>query len=230
VCYSVQRQANLLDKTLVKLYGGFDMKKTFALPLLAALLLTACSNPADGSNPAALPQAPQEQQSAPQTPQAPAAQQEEKWPQITPVNFNVDLEGYEEAPKDPVYGINWVYVAKADVDWVASQGKTSWLFPCRKDIGLKPIELHKSNPDGVRFYTDMATSSDGFSDAYKCVLYYKKNAKSNIEYTPGLGYDFKGKYFTAPGLKFKYGSSTKKITVSVSQEAVENFKKNYGQL
>lgn len=203
------------------------MKKTFALPLLAALLLAACSNPADGSNPVSAPAGDSNPIAAPTAPQV---SESETWPKITPVNWEMDLEGYEEAPKDPVYGINWVYVAKADVDWVASQGKTSWLFPCRKDIGLKPIELHKSNPDGVRFYTDMATSSDGFSDAYKCVLYYKKNAKSNIEYTPGLGYDFKGKYFTAPGLKFKYGSSTKKITVSVSQEAVENFKKNYGQL
>lgn len=150
------------------------MKKTFALPLVAALLLAACSNPADGSNPAALPQ-------------APAAQQEEKWPQITPVNFNVDLEGFEECPKDEVYGINWVFIVKSHID----NGNCDDMLN-GENYRIKPIEFHKSNPNGVQFGKFLATKGwvpeEG---AYKCVVYRKKgNAGVGSFYREGCYFHY----------------------------------------
>ena len=139
------------------------MKKiSFVSPLLAALVLAACSNPADGFNPAALTQAPQAP--APQTPQAPTQQTAEapaesgQETEVRPeaqapakkgvaVDWDMDLEGYEEIPKDDVYGINWVYLPKERVD-----ANVSILITKSGNIKFKPVEFHANTAD-FKFFT-----------------------------------------------------------------------------
>ena len=185
------------------------MKKTFALPLLAALLLAACSNPADSSNPLSAP--------------APQVSESETWPKITPVNWEMDLEGYEEAPKDPVYGINWVYVAKTDVEKYPK-------YLSRQGLKLKPVEIHASNPNGVQFH---ATDGSYSEAAYKCVIHYKKDFDLSKNKTILDGWEIECKinetYFNSPALSVEYNSSKQIVTTKVLYYA-EEFKKYYGQL
>lgn len=141
--------------------------KRFFLPLSAALVLASCANSSDSLLPL-LPAAPQ--QPAPQAPEA----QAETWPQITPVNFNVDLEGFEECPKDPVYGINWVFILKSNID----EGNTDKWFK-GENIRLKPVEFHKSNPNGVRFGGFAGGQFRYQEGAYKCVAYRKPGDASD---------------------------------------------------
>lgn len=94
----------------------------------------------------------------------------ETWPQIVPVNFDVDLEGFEECPKDPVYGINWVFVRKSVIDENGFFAK-KWLEG--ENIRLKPVELHKSNPNGVEFGSFPGGIWRPDEGAYKCVAYRK---------------------------------------------------------
>ena len=151
------------------------MKKIFVLPLLVALALASCANPSDSGSAAA--EAAQ-----------PAAPQAEGWPQISKVDFNVDLEGFEECPKDETYGINWVFILKSDVEEMAEANH--WFNG--EDFRLKPVEFHKSNPNGVVFGTT-STDDGKFAageGAYKCVLYRK----------PGDA----GKSFSKGGCEFHY--------------------------
>lgn len=147
--------------------------KRFILPLSAALVvavLASCANASDSGMAPLLP-------AVPQQPAAPAPEsQAETWPQITPVNFNVDLEGFEECPKDPVYGINWVFVSKRVLDENGATAK-KWLEG--ENIRLKPVELHKSNPNGVRFGFTALGSFHYEDGAYKCVAYRKPGDASD---------------------------------------------------
>ena len=134
------------------------MKKIFLLALVAMVLaLFSCSNSSDSSG------ATTSETPAP----APAAPQEETWPQITPVDFNVDLEGFEECPKDETYGINWVFIAKSRIDKL----NTDKYFK-GEDFRLKPVEFHKSNPNGVQFWLSLAQVSKSLDFGNgSCILY-----------------------------------------------------------
>lgn len=125
------------------------MKKTFALPLLAALLLAACSNPADGSSAYVR--------------------------KGVPISWDMDLDGYEEAPKDSTYGINWVYIPKEKVD-----GDSSFLTPLSGKIKLKPVEFH-SNTSNFKFYWVVAGQLRESTGAYKCIVYFKNGEDSVYE-------------------------------------------------
>ena len=159
------------------------MKKiSFVSPLLAALVLAACSNPADGFNPAALlPQ-------APQTPDPQQQEEEEKWPQITPVDFDVDLEGFEECPKDETYGINWVFISKHLVDDERISGSRKWFTD--ENFRIKPVEFHKSNPNGVHFGFTALGEFHYEDGAYKCVVYRKPGNGSEWLTVPGCGFHY----------------------------------------
>ncbi len=189
------------------------MKKTFALPLVAALLLAACSNPADSSNPADLPQA-----------TAPQRQEEEKWPQITPVNFNVDLEGFEECPKDETYGINWVFVSKSILEEYYARGDHKWFTD--ENIRIKPVEFHKSNPNGVYFGRTAGGKFHYEDGAYKCVAYRKPgNAAGNLMVS-GCGF-----HYVPEGDDGYFNTHTLKVTRVASQKTLvfngEKFREVY---
>lgn len=143
------------------------MKKIILFVLAGTLILAGCSNSSDSAAPL-LPVVPQQP-----TPQAPESQAE-TWPQITPVNFNVDLEGFEECPKDPVYGINWVFILKSNID----EGNTDKWFK-GENIRLKPVEFHKSNPNGVQFGRNSLYGFKAEEGAYKCVAYRKPGDASD---------------------------------------------------
>lgn len=117
------------------------MKKTFALPLVAALLLAACSNPADSSNAYVR--------------------------KGVPISWDMDLDGYEEAPKDSTYGINWVYIPKERVD-----ADNTILTPMPGKIKLKPVEFHSNTPN-FKFYWVVAGQLRESTGAYKCIVYFK---------------------------------------------------------
>ena len=152
------------------------MKKiSFVSPLLAALVLAACSNPADSFNPAAL------------LPQA-LSPQAEKWPQITPVDFNVDLEGFEECPKDETYGINWVFISKNSLEEHYARGDDKWFTD--ENFRIKPVEFHKSNPNGVRFGF-FALGEFHYEDGvYKCVAYRKPGDTSGFLTVSGCEFHY----------------------------------------
>lgn len=159
--------------------------KRLALPLLAALALAGCSNSADGVNFVPVVPALPTQETPQETPAV--QQQEETWPQVTAVDFNVDLDGFEVAPYDPAdygketYQMDWVFVSKTDWDDI-TQNNTK-CFTGNKPFRLKPIEFHKSNPNGLTFLCE-GTLSNGNQNlpsegAYRCKVYRKKNMTSN---------------------------------------------------
>lgn len=117
------------------------MKKTFVLPLIAVLLLAACSNPADSSNAYVR--------------------------KGVPISWDMDLDGYEEAPKDSTYGINWVYYPKELVD-----ADASFLTPMSGKIKLKPVEFHSNTPN-FKFYWVAGGQNRNATGAYKCIVYFK---------------------------------------------------------
>lgn len=140
------------------------MKKTFALPLVAALLLAACSNPADNSAFYA-PVVPVGNGGQETAAQAPAKKG-------TPVSWDMDLDGFEEIPKDSTYGINWVYYPKERVDsnpnmliWKKQGSDTIF-------IKLKPVEFHANTTD-FKFYYVLGGQYQECTGAYKCVIYFK---------------------------------------------------------
>lgn len=175
------------------------MKKIFVLPLLAALALASCANPSDSGS--AAPEAAQ-----------PAAPQAETWPQITPVNFNVDLEGFEECPKDPVYGINWVFVEKSVLD---NNGSTAKKYLEGENIRLKPVELHKSNPNGVQFGHYQLGTFRCDEGAYKCVAYRKPGDASDSLAVSGC--DF---HYVPDGDMGYYSTEYLKVTRVASQKTI----------
>ncbi|MBQ4013778.1 MAG: hypothetical protein II610_00790 [Treponema sp.] len=155
--------------------------KKIALAVLAALVagLAGCSNASDDSLMLAALAGGNGGGSG-------SVREAETWPQITPVDFDVDLEGFEECPKDEVYGINWVFVRKLVVDekwWREKHFKG-------EDFRLKPVEFHKSNPAGVEFGSFPGGTWRPDEGAYKCVAYRK----------PGDA----GKSFERTGCDFHY--------------------------
>ena len=173
--------------------------KKIVLAALAALSvgLAGCSNPAGGL-PVSVQQAgemkeevqkpaeetrPREQEQQQEQQQQ---QQEEAWPRITPADFNVDLEGFEECPKDEVYGINWVFVEKRVVDDKYWREK---LFK-GEDFRLKPVEFHKSNPEGVEFGHFGLGKWRPDEGAYKCVAYRKPGDAGKSLYEAGCEFHY----------------------------------------
>lgn len=163
------------QKNFSQTYGGFDMKKTFALPLVAALLLAACSNPADNSALYA-PVVPTvsvgsgEQETAAQTP----AKKGEA------ISWGMDLDGYEEIPKDSTYGINWVYMPKEMVDANANA-----LIRESGKIKLKPVEFHANTADFKFAYIRLGQCQE-CTGAYKCAIYFKTGEDVVYEVSGGV--------------------------------------------
>ena len=182
--------------------------KRFVLPLSAALVvavLASCANASDSATAPLLPAVPQ--QPAPQAPES----QAETWPQITPVNFNVDLEGFEECPKDETYGINWVFVNKSVIDENGVFAK-KWLEG--ENIRLKPVELHKSNPNGVQFGCNSLYGFKAEEGAYKCVAYRKPGDASDNLYVEGCTF-----YYVPDGENATiYNTHSMKVTRVASQK------------
>lgn len=136
------------------------MKKTFALPLVAALLLAACSNPADGSSAYVR--------------------------KGVPISWDMDLDGYEEAPKDSTYGINWVYYPKELVDAVPDA--LTWKKSGVTLVKLKPVEFHASDAN-FKFAWLAGGQGHYASGAYKCIVYFK-NGEDVVYEDGGFNYTY----------------------------------------
>jgi len=133
------------------------MKKTFVLPLVAALLLAACSNPADSSSAYVR--------------------------KGVPISWDMDLDGYEEAPKDSTYGINWIYMPKERVD-----ADNTILTAMSGKIKLKPVEFHAGS-DNFKFYWALANQAHYATGAYKCIVYFK-NGEDIVYESFGTNYQY----------------------------------------
>lgn len=179
------------------------MKKTFALPLLAALLLAACSNPADSSNNAYIRKG-------------------------VPISWDMDLDGYEEAPKDSTYGINWIYMPKELVD-----GDSSFLITQSGKIKLKPVEFH-CNTSNFKFYWVAGGRNREATGAYKCVIYFKNGEDVVYEGIGGnyqyVSEDLYSQLFHVNLIVSHYQNGS--ITVenkSTTVTGADAFKRYYGQ-
>ncbi len=211
------------------------MKKTFALPLAAALVLAACSNPADGFNPALLAGT-----SAPAAAEAPAqqtagtpaesGQETEVQPEAqapakkgVAVDWDMNLDGYEEIPKDDVYGINWVYLPKERVD-----ANVSILIKESGNIKLKPVEFHANTAD-FKFCYYLGGQCRECTGAYKCVVYFKNN--EDVVYDGmSCSYNHVSENFEADAISLKFiRSSQVMVSKSTTVSGAEEFKQHYGQ-
>ena len=176
--------------------------KRFALPLLAALVVAACSNPADGSSAYVR--------------------------KGVPISWDMDLDGYEEAPKDSTYGINWVYMPKERVD-----ADNTILTAMSGKIKLKPVEFH-CNTSNLKFSWVVLGQLHEATGAYKCTVYFK-TGEDVIYESNGCDYTYIPENYESVALHIKFQRShhqsgddviESKITTVTGADA---FKRYYGQ-
>ena len=84
----------------------------------------------------------------------------------------VDLTGYHEIPKDPEYGINWVYISKSTYDKMLTETN-----PKYKYVAVRWFDCHYENTLGyvVSCYSSTAKGVEGF---YKCIPYLRNDVSS----------------------------------------------------
>lgn len=141
------------------------------------VILASCSNsagnPALGIVPTAAPTQTETTVTTTQYPKKSTVYQEDN-SGTHKVDFSskVDLTGYHEIPKDPEYGINWVYISKSTYDKMLTETN-----PKYKYVAVRWFDCHYENTLGyvVSCYSSTAKGVEGF---YKCIPYLRNDVSS----------------------------------------------------